>query len=196
MVVAQDVAPPGWVDAPLELTISREVDAARYGGVSLYATAAIWSREVADVLNAMPPGCLDQLGEEAVEDGTAEPLLAHIDLDSLRASDWTAIGEADVEAEAARFFEVVEEPLRRWAAARQSPRRLIELQGAPGAAAAHQSELVRTMAVLSVQQGLVDEARRLVAEYVPAVPDTEERFTRFEVELARRFPEYGSTTRS
>ncbi len=30
-----DVAPPGWVEDPLEVLVSTEVEAAKYGGVSL-----------------------------------------------------------------------------------------------------------------------------------------------------------------
>lgn len=194
---SMDLAPQGWVEASFDLLLSKEVDSAKFGGVSLYAFATIWSSRVAEVIKTMPPGCLDEVTEGAVSEGTELATLAWVELDALTSSDWTAIQEADLDAEVAEFFRTVEGPLRSWAAERDTAERLLAVQAVPGAREAQQPADVRTMAVLAVQEELVDVARGLVAGYVPnGRSDTEERFARFEVELAKRLPAYGAPTRS
>ncbi len=155
------------------------------------------SVQVAEAIEQLPPGCLDVLTEGATEDGTLLPNLAWFQLDAPADVDWSQIEEADLDASVASFFEVVDGPLRQWAAERSTPERLLAVQTRAGGPESCVADLVRTMAVLAVQQGLVDVARELVAGYVPTGQvDTEDRFARFEVELARRLPAYGSPARS
>ncbi len=116
-----DLAPSGWVQAPLELVVSKEVDPAKYGGVSLSASATIWSSRVSDVIKLLPAGCLDELTEGEIADGVALPRLAHVDFDALTSSRWRAVTEAELEMEVAQFFRV-DGPLRQWATGRSTHR--------------------------------------------------------------------------
>lgn len=148
-------------------------------------------------MKLLPPGCLDEVSERAFSDNRASPILAHVDFDTFTSSDWKAIQEADLDVEAADFFEVVDGPLRDWATERATPAQLLAVQSAPGSREAQQAANVRTMILLAVQMGLIDVARELVARYRPAGrSDTDERFAWFERELAQRLPAYGPPARS
>ena len=192
-----DLAPSGWVDEPLELLVGREVDAAKYGGASLYANASIVSAQVTELLRQVPPDCLDEVAERAVARRDFLPVLAWVEFDGLTTADWTTVQEEDLDTEVDRFFEVLDGPLRRWAVERSTADRLLAVQSAPGASEAQQPDLVRSMAVLAVQQGFVHVARGLLAGYVPAGrADTADRVRRFEIELARLLPTYGAPART
>ena len=192
-----DVPPSGWVQAPLHMLVSTEVEPAKYGGVSLYASAEIWSSRVAELIKQLPPGCFDEVTERAIIGKRDLPRLASVVFDTLTSSDWTTIEEAALDVESATFFRVVDGPLRQWADERSTPERLLTVQAQPGARETQVADLVRNMAVLAAQENLTDVARGLVADYVPAGrADTVERLAWFERELAQRLPAYGRPARS